>query len=173
MFKFEYKLELMKYILFTFSLALVIASCKKSDGNSIPEIKFKKITSPLINNTSSSTIPILTISVKDADGDFGFKEGSDSSYIFIKNVTVAPFKMDSFKFPSNIANANIINNWVQADIVMNKGEGGNNGLNPIYGTIRPNRPYTDSLFFEVYIKDFKKNKSNVIRTIDPLLFITP
>lgn len=162
----------MKSILLIFSLVVIFVSCKKSDGNSAPEIKFKKITSPLINNTSSSTIPILTISVKDADGDFGFKEGSDSSYIFIKNVTVAPFKMDSFKFPSNIANANIINNWIQADIVMNN-SGTNAGLNPIYGTIRPNRPYTDSLFFEVYIKDFKKNKSNVIRTSDPMLFVTP
>lgn len=163
----------MKYLIFTISLAAFFYSCKKSDGNSAPEIKFKKITSPISNTISSVNKPILTISVKDADGDFGFKDGADTSYVYIKNVSFAPFKLDSFKFPSNLAAANIINNWVDAEIVINN-SGNGNGSNIFYGS--PStvpRPKTDTLYFEVYMKDFKKNKSNLIRTADPLLFITP
>jgi hypothetical protein len=159
----------MKIFLFTISLVLIFITCKKSDGNSAPEIKFKKIASPVFNSSNSAIKPILTISVKDADGDFGFKEGADSSFIFIKNVSFAPFKLDSFKFPSNLGSANIINNWVQAEIVMNN-SGSGAGTNVIYGSTRP-QPKTDTLYFEVYMKDFKKNKSNVIRTADPMLLV--
>ena len=159
----------MKLILFTLSLALIFTSCKKSDGNSIPEIKFKKITSPFVNTTNGD-FPILTISVKDADGDYGFKDGADTSYIYIKNLSYFPFKLDSFKFPSNLSAANIVNNWVLADIDLRNG--GTAGGGVLNFSTRP-RPKTDTLHFEVYMKDFKKNKSNVIRTDDPLLFVFP
>jgi hypothetical protein len=157
----------MKYILFTISLALIFTSCKKSDGNSAPQIKFKKITSPF-DNDNTLELPLLTISVKDADGDFGFKDGSDTSYIYVKNVSYSPFTIDSFKFPSNIANANIINNWVEAEVNLKIRTPGN--LSVITGSTRP-RPKTDTLYFEVYMKDFKKNKSNVLRTDDPMLLL--
>lgn len=156
----------MKYILFTLCLTFLFYSCKKSDGNSAPEIKFKKVTSPYVN--SSGTTPILTLSVKDADGDFGFTNGADSSFVFIKNISYSPFKLDSFKFPSNLGTANIVNSWVQVEVEINKS--GNLGLNPISGSTRQS-PKVDTIFFEVYMKDFKKNKSNVIRTTDPMLFI--
>jgi hypothetical protein len=156
----------MKYLLFTAMLAILFISCKKSDGNSAPEIKFKKITSPFSNTDPGS--PVLSISVKDADGDFGFKEGTDSSYLFVKNISYSPFKLDSFQFPSNLANANIINNWVTTEI--NLKYSGNTGGSVLAGSSRM-PPKTDTLFFEVYMKDFKKNKSNVIRTDDPLLLV--
>jgi hypothetical protein len=35
------------------------------------------------------------------------------------------------------------------------------------------RPYTDTLYFEVFVKDFAGNKSNVIRTTAPFYYVTP
>ena len=157
----------MKYLGLLIIVVTIIFSCKKSGGNSAPEVKFKSITSPFYNSNLGAR-PVLTISVKDADGDFGFKDGSDTSYIYIKNVSYPPFKLDSFKFPSNLSGANIINVPVQVDIDLT-----NNG-SPGGGVLSfPNRPSprTDTMYFEVYMKDFKKNKSNVIRTDDPLLYV--
>jgi hypothetical protein len=158
----------MKYLVLLFCIAFV--SCKKSDGNTAPQIKFKKVNSPFLNSTSTilGNFPKLTISVKDADGDYGFKEGVDTSYIYIKNVSYSPFKLDSFKFPSNLASANIINNWAEAEVDLRNP--GNPGGGVLSFSNRP-IPKTDTMYFEVYIKDFKKNKSNVIRTDDPLLYV--
>jgi hypothetical protein len=159
----------MKFFLFTICLAIIFISCKKSDGNAVPQIKFKSVTSPFLNS-STLTSPILSVSVKDADGDFGFKEGADSSFLFVKNVSYPPFNLDSFKFPSNLASANIINNWVITEIDLKKsGNNGNSVLSRSGTNLPPRR--TDTLYFEVYMKDFKKNKSNVIRTADPLLLV--
>jgi len=37
---------------------------------------------------------------------------------------------------------------------------------------QPNRPYTDTLFFEIFVRDFARNKSNVITT-EPLYYLSP
>jgi hypothetical protein len=34
----------------------------------------------------------------------------------------------------------------------------------------PPRPRTDTVFYEVYVRDAKKNKSNVITTVDALFY---
>ena len=39
------------------------------------------------------------------------------------------------------------------------------------GSSRPS-PKTDTIYYEVYMKDFAKNKSNVIRTNDPVFVIS-
>ncbi|NOU37332.1 MAG: hypothetical protein HOO89_01360 [Ferruginibacter sp.] len=156
----------MRYILLTIVVFLGFVSCKKNNGNSAPEIKFKKIASPIFSSDPNA-LPLLTIEVKDAEGDLGFLENKDTSYIYIKNLTVPPFKIDSFKFPKEINGITKSNFKALVDIdIENKGApGGGRGVLATNGGAR------DTLYFEVYVKDFAKNKSNVIKTDDPLLYI--
>ena len=95
----------MRYLIIAILGTTVFFSCKKSDGNSAPKIKFKSITEELFSGAPAvgGIRPILTIEVSDDDGDLGFNELKDTSYIYIKNLTVAPFRMDSFKFPASLS----------------------------------------------------------------------
>ena len=156
----------MKYLFFALIISSVFYSCKKSDGNSAPEIKFIKITS-LVKADKSLGNPILTIQILDADGDYGFLDTKDTSYIYVKNLTNVPFKLDSFKLPSNLSSVNLKNLKVQADVDLSVNS--SNGSSILGPRRLPNMPI-DTMYFEVYMKDFKKNKSNVIRTDDPMLF---
>ena len=156
----------MKYL---FLLAIVFCafiSCKKSDGNTAPVIKFIKIT-PEIKADRSLGNPILTIQIEDADGDYGFLESKDTSYIYVKNLTNTPFKLDSFKLPSNLGSVNLKNLKVQADVDLSLNS--SNGSSVLAPRRLPTMPI-DTMYFEVYMKDFKKNKSNVIKTDNPMLF---
>lgn len=146
-------------------------SCGKDKYTSAPQIKFKSITSPYLDNSPRGVNPILVIELTDAEGDFGFAEGKDTSYVYVKNVK-APFKLDSFKFPAILSKA--VKKNFKADVETNllgEGTGGTSALPGLPAGAR--RPYTDTVFYEVYVKDFAKNKSNVIRTGDPLFLIFP
>jgi hypothetical protein len=166
----------MRYLIITILGSAIFFSCKKSDGNSAPKIKFNSITPELFSGAAADSIlPILTIEVSDDDGDLGFNEGKDTSYIFIKNLTVAPFKMDSFKFPTSLSQLpkstfKVYQN-VDIDLNGNKVLGGGRSL-AYPSSILTNRPRRDSAFYEVYVNDFGKNKSNIIKTDKPLVFVT-
>jgi hypothetical protein len=152
----------MRYLYFVLFLAITIISCKKSTSSSAPEIKFKKITSSFVKNTDPDTSPIITIELKDSEGDIGFNDGKDTSYVYVKNISRAPFKLDSFFFPAALAKVTGKNFKADVDIAIRS-------LLP--ATLAG--PRIDTLFYEVYVQDFAKNKSNVIRTDNPLLYITP
>jgi hypothetical protein len=166
----------MRYLIIALLCTTIFFSCKKSDGNSAPKIKFKSITPELISGApAGSILPILTIEVSDDDGDLGFADGKDTSYIFIKNLTVDPFKMDSFKFPSSLSQLpkSTFKSYQNVDIDLN----GNNIFGPgrslaYPSSILTNTPRRDTAFYEVYVRDFGKNKSNVIKTDKPLVFVT-
>jgi hypothetical protein len=162
----------MRYLIIAFLGTTIFFSCKKSDGNSAPNIKFKSITEE-ISNTSGGLQPILTIQVSDDDGDLGFNEGKDTSYIFIKNLTVAPFRMDSFKFPTSLSQLpkSTFKAYQDVDIDLNGNVGPGRAL-AYPSSILTIRPRRDSAYYEVYVKDFKKNKSNVIKTDNPLVFVS-
>jgi hypothetical protein len=166
----------MRYLLIVLLGSTIFFSCKKSDGNSAPKVKFKSITEALYSGAAADSIlPILTIEVSDDDGDLGFNEGKDTSYIFIKNLTVAPFKMDSFKFPSSLSQLpkSTFKTYQNVDIDLNGNKVLGGGRSLAYpSSILTNRPRRDSAFYEVYVKDFAKNKSEVIRTDKPLVFVT-
>jgi hypothetical protein len=149
----------MRNILIIITAALAFTACNKNKFTTAPQISFKSI----VPNTSSSTLttpfgaPVLTIRVTDAEGDIGFKEGRDTAKIFVKNLLINT--IDSFLMP-NIGTAGT--KKFEADIVVN-----------LYDAIGcrstgPLRPRTDTTFFEVYVTDFAKNKSNVIRTNAPV-----
>ena len=153
----------MRYILIIAALCSIYSSCKKDKFTTIPQIKYKS-TKP---NTAYSNIPVnqqgipvLTITVTDAEGDLGFKSLKDTSYIVIKNLLTG--KKDSLILPDIQTSAG---KDFEGDISVT--------LSNFLGASTRPRPKTDTLYFEVYIKDFAKNKSNVIKTGDPVFYITP
>jgi hypothetical protein len=162
----------MRYLIIVLLSTTIFFSCKKSDGNSAPKIKFKSITPEIFGGGSAATgiRPILLLEVSDDDGDLGFNEGKDTSYIFIKNLTVSPFRMDSFKFPASLSQVpkSTFKSYQDVEIDLNK-----NTNRMAYPLSTSTSGARDTAFYEVYVKDFGKNKSNVIRTEKPLVFVIP
>ena len=99
----------------------------------------------------------MSLQLTDAEGDFG-----DTSYIYIRNLTIDSMKLDSLKFP-NLSSLNTKSLNVQLDIILDN-------LYP--SIVNPPSPITDTLFFEIYVKDRANNKSNVLKTTEPLFLIT-
>lgn len=138
-----------------------MAACKKDKFTTAPQISFKSLKPDVTasNNTNSGAAPVLTIKITDSEGDIGFKPGSDTSMIYVKNVLTG--KIDSTILP-DLQGAGLKN--FQAEIDVN--------LFRVLGcavSTRP-RPRTDTTFIEVYVKDFAKNKSNVLLTPQPVFF---
>ncbi len=162
----------MRYLIIAILVSAIFFSCKKSDGNSAPKVKFKSITEEIFGGGSSATgiRPILVLEVSDDDGDLGFNEGKDTSYIFIKNLTVAPFRIDSFKFPASLSQLpkSTFKSFQDVEIDLNK-----NTNRMAYPLITSTSGARDTAFYEVYVRDFGKNKSNVIKTDKPLVFVIP
>lgn len=153
----------MRYIFFIGFLLLVFTACKKNKFTTVPQISFKSVKpNTAFSNipVNQQNIPVLTIHVTDAEGDLGFKAGTDTSYAVIKNLTTG--KIDSLRLP-DIMQAGTKNFEGDIAITLSSFLG---------GSTRP-RPKTDTLYYEVYIKDFAKNKSNTIRTDDPVYYISP
>jgi hypothetical protein len=159
----------MKYLIVFFCICLFAFSCKKSGESTAPKIKFKSITSEMRSSQSSNIKPYLVIQVSDEEGDFGFNEGKDTSYIYIKNITAVPNFIDSFKFPAILAKlpSTTFKSYVDVEIDIN----GTGTGQKLASEIPNNNQTRDSLYYEVYVKDFAKNKSNVIKTETPLVFI--
>ena len=153
----------MRYSLLFAIAILGFTACKKDKYTSAPQIEYKSINpNTAFSNVSCNfqDIPVLTLRVTDAEGDLGFIDGSDTSYLFIKNLLTND--IDSVKLP-DIRTAAVKN--FSADIDINL-------CGFLAASTRP-RPKTDTLYFEVYVRDFAKNVSNTIRTTDPVYYITP
>ena len=154
----------MRYLLFAFIACAAFTACNKDKYTSAPQIKFKSITSPYKVNNTTQDFATLIIELTDAEGDFGFKEGKDTSYVFVKN-TKAPFRLDSFKFPSVLSKA-VTNNF-KGDVEINLAGSGTGGTNAVPSI--PVGKTRDTIYYEIYVKDFAKNKSNVIKNTDPFI----
>ena len=105
-------------------------------------------------------MPILTLKVTDSEGDLGLT-ATDTSMIFIKNLVTG--KIDSTLLFPDLSGGTSKNFQADIEIELNT-----NFI--LEGTTRPS-PKTDTLFYEIYIKDFAKNKSNTIITKDPVFKI--
>ncbi|MEO6732159.1 MAG: hypothetical protein ABIN01_13160 [Ferruginibacter sp.] len=146
-------------------ISLIAVSCGKDKFTSAPQIKYKSVSPNIVPRgirIDDPNMPLITINVTDGEGDLGFKTGKDTSYIFIKNLLIN--RLDSFYLPDiqTVATKNF-----QADIRINTFDI-LRGSNPI-----PPRGKADTIYYEIYVKDFAKNKSNVIKTGDPIYFVTP
>ena len=154
----------MRQVILSVAFAAFCVSCNKNKYTTAPQIKFKSITSSFsASNTNVLESPMLTIEITDAEGDIGFKDGKDTSYVYIKNLTIPPFRLDSFKFPKSLSA--VTGKDFKADVDI--------AFRSLLASSSNAAPYTDTLFFEVYVKDFAKNKSNVIKTDKPLLYKRP
>lgn len=153
----------MRYtLLFTIAI-LFFTACKKDKFTTAPQISYKSLDpNAVYNNLPVQTLPVLTIDVTDAEGDLGLT-AKDTARIFIKNLLTG--KTDSSMTLPNLSTSAGRNFKGDVSITIRGGI-------LLEGTTRP-RPKTDTLFYEIYIKDFAKNKSNTIKTNDPLFIITP
>jgi hypothetical protein len=150
----------MRNILIIIAATVAFTACKKNKFTTAPQITFKSISPDITasNITNINAAPILTIRITDAEGDIGFKSGSDTSKIYIK--TLLRNQLDSAFLP-DIQTAGT--KKFEADIVLN-----------MFDYIKCRQggsatPRTDTAYYEIYVTDFAKNKSNIIRTEVPLL----
>lgn len=140
-----------------------LVSCKKDDFETTPKISFVDVSPNAF--ASDLTIlnkdfaPKLILKVTDAEGDFGSTSGTDSSYIYIKNLLTNSF--DSVRFP-NLERAP--KKDFEAEVSVN--------LFDFLECVDPGpaRPRVDTTYYEVYITDSKNHKSNVITTTKPVFY---
>lgn len=151
----------MKGLVAIVAVFLFLSSCKKDKFTSEPQIVFKSFSSNVVYSAIGQQSPVMKLELRDAEGDLGYAD--KATYVFVKNITTAPFKLDSFLLPdlSALTRKNL---KVDVDVEINS---------VLTNSGQPVRPYTDTLFFEVYVKDLDSNKSNVITTPEPLYLITP
>ena len=144
-------------------LIMLLFSCNKDKFSDEPKITFKEF-----DRAEGSTqdfvgsAPHIIIEVTDGNGDLGLIPNKDTALVFIKNLLTN--KLDSFPFP-NIGSSGTKNLKCEVKVSL---------LETMPGRSLPTsqRPYMDTIFFEVYVTDFAKNKSNVIITDKPFVFYT-
>lgn len=161
------QINTMRPLIYIASFALVLfTSCSKDKYTSAPQIKYKSISPNFFYDgtlsTDESALPVLHFQLTDAEGDIGYKDTGNKSYVYIRNITTNPTQLDSIKFPdlSKINHKNL-----NADIAISLFDNGQ-----LVVPAPPSKPFTDTLYFEVYVKDFANNKSNVV-TMGPLYYI--
>ena len=151
----------MRYLFILSFICLLMAGCKKDKFTTAPQISYKSINPNVVDiSLSNQVMPVLTIKVTDAEGDLGLI-GKDTSKIFIKNLLTG--NVDSTLTLPDLSGATLKNFQGEIEITLDT-------RLLLEGSARP-RPKTDTLYYEVYIKDFAKNKSNVIKTTDPVYLI--
>ncbi|MBK6380837.1 MAG: hypothetical protein IPO01_17400 [Chitinophagaceae bacterium] len=153
----------MRYSLLFAIAILFFTACKKDKYTTAPQIVFKSF-NPAEGSTYNRVDdqPVMVLEITDAEGDLGNISATEISKVYIKNTLTN--KEDSIDFPDlrSVSKSNF-----KANIEI--------GLFSVMGgrSLPFNqRPYQDTLHFEVYVKDFAKNKSNVILTDKPFIYYT-
>ncbi len=161
--KFDLQNTKMRYSLLISILALSFISCNKDKYTTAPQLVFKSFSpNEGSNHNTFADQPVMILEITDAEGDLGFIKGKDTAKVYIKNMLT--LKEDSMFFP-DLQAASKSNFKASIEIGLYTVMGGRSlPLNQ--------RPYSDNLQFEVYVKDFAKNKSNVILTDKPFTFYT-
>lgn len=160
----------MRYLLLVFAVAGLV-SCGKGKYDTVPQITYKTVTPVFYQNTVGLPTdgPKLTLEVTDADGDFG-RTLTDTSWIYIRNVSIPPYKIDSFQFPEAVTN--VVKKNFKASVEVALAGDGTPGHNGVLASTNQAH-HTDTLFFEIYVQDLGKHKSNIVRSTDPLLYVNP
>ena len=142
---------------------VVLAGCGKDKFTTAPQIKFQSLNPNAwrAGNTSvdKDIAPKIKIRLTDAEGDVGFKPDSDTSWIFIRRTNNTTW--DSLRLPA----ISFTGKSFQADVEINIFEMMRYGNCPAGGSD------LDTMYFELYLQDFAKNKSNTITTEDPVYYI--
>lgn len=130
-----------------------LTACNKDKYTTTPQVKFKSI-EPDVYRVGQTTAPTLTITVTDSEGDLGIRPGKDTAFVYVLDPRTS--MLDSFPMP-DISTAAVKNFEAEVRIDMKQ-------------SIRPIR-VPDTLYYDIYIKDFAKNKSNVMRTEKPIYYL--
>lgn len=139
---------------------VLMASCNKDKFTTEPQIAFQSVTPQNISYLDvGAPAPNITISITDKEGDLGLIDGTDTAWVYMKNNLTGDF--DSLPFP-DIKQA--AGKDFKADVTFSSGRVFR--CKPRAGNVE----HTDSLYFDIYVRDFAKNKSNTITTTDPVLF---
>lgn len=150
----------MKNALLVIVLIAGIVSCKKDKFTTAPQLEYVSLRNNAVDSRDFTPVyPVLTFRVTDAEGDLGYKVGVDTAFIYIKSLLTG--FSDSLAFPDlETAGKSSFEADVEVDLQRF-----------IKCKSLPGTPlHTDTLFFEIYVKDFEKNKSNVIKSADPVFF---
>ncbi|MEO7264211.1 MAG: hypothetical protein ABIW38_04830 [Ferruginibacter sp.] len=153
----------MKKIFFLLTVIAFFSACKKDKYTTAPQISFVDIkpnASRVLLSNERDFAPKLIFKITDAEGDFGTNDPLDSSMIYVKNLLIN--KLDSFRFP-DITGAT--KKDFSAEVSLNLF----NAL--ICRFPGPARPRVDTTYLEFYVRDAKKNKSNVVTSSKPLYII--
>lgn len=151
----------MRYCLVLTMTIIFFTACKKDKFTTAPQITFEKLSHNAVDLSINSVTPVVTLSITDAEGDLGLVSGQDTAFIYMKNLLTNTF--DSVPFPDLTAAAKA-NFKANIDVTITKVL----KCKSLPGTPPP--LHTDTLYFEFYVKDFAKNKSNVIVTPEPVYF---
>lgn len=145
-----------------FLLIVGVFSCGKDRFTTEPQINFLSLTPNSWNSDNTSLIgPKLRLRLTDREGDLGWRSDAPSYvYIRLSRDTTEPY--DSLRFPSmQLADPSNLDAEVEVDIT--------DALPPPHFP----RPFMDTLYFDVYVKDRANHSSNIIRTPEPFFYYTP
>jgi hypothetical protein len=150
----------MRNIICVIIIMCFLVSCKKDKYTTAPQIEYVKLRNNAIDSRDfTATYPVLTFEITDAEGDIGLKAGTDTSFIYVKNLLTG--FADSLSFP-NLETAGKNNFSAEVDVDLKKF---------VKCKTLPGTPlHTDTLYFEIYVRDFERNKSNVFISGDPVYF---
>lgn len=138
---------------------MAFVACDKDEFTAAPQIKFKEFDPNQGSNLPNAAPSYLIFEVTDGDGDLD----TDSAKIVVKNTLTGVVDSMNLKFPDlGSALGKNFKGDVQVDLKSTMG-----------GRSLPStqRPYVDTIGFEVYVVDKAKNKSNVI-IAQPFYFFT-
>ena len=149
----------MKNIFIAICLITFFVCCKKDKFTTAPQIEYISIIPNATSISLGSAIPILTFSITDKEGDIGLKPGVDTSYVYLVNNLTG--KSDSLPFP-NLRDAAKSN--FKGDVSVS--------ISSVLEckSLPSGALHTDTLYFNVYVMDFDRNKSNVFTTGEPVYF---
>lgn len=154
----------MRRLLYLTAILLVFVSCSKDKFSDEPQIKLIELDRYSGDNLEFGNVnpPHAVLELTDGNGDIGFRSGSDTSRIYIKNLLTG--KEDSLFLPD--LNTSATKNFKGELTVSLRSVVGGRDL-PISA-----RPYSDTLYFEFYVKDFAGNKSNVVTNDQAFIYYT-
>ena len=149
----------MRIIFILVGILFIFSGCKKGKFTTEPQISYSSVNPNFTSVNVGAVIPEITFHITDAEGDLGLRKGVDTSWIYLKNNLTG--KTDSLSFPDlGTSGKRNFKGDVAVSIATVL------GCKPIPG----GGLHTDTLYFDIYVRDFAKNKSNVITTGDPIMF---
>jgi hypothetical protein len=152
----------MRYFVAVAALTLIFISCKKDKYTTAPQITYKSVSPNAVDVTIlNGAAARVNFEITDGEGDLGFSQGKDTAFIYMKNLLTN--LEDSIIFPDlrSISKSDF-KATVSASlekVTKCRSLPGN-----------PPPLHTDTIYYEIYVKDFAKNKSNVITTAEPVFF---